>query len=308
VADDETTAASLTVTAISTEDTGKSGSATVTVTESTIYGQAGGPGLYISDSANPLIAAGTTFASALAWLKDNAVSDTAYTILLGAGEDSRAVMLNSGALHNATGVSITLRGKDTERMVQLTGAGSLFTVDPGVTLILDNNITLKGVYDNTATLVRVNAGGTLEMRDGAQITGNTNTNTNIDTNNTENSGGVATYGTFTMRGGRIWGNTHTGTTWDTAGGGGVYVGGGTFTMARGEIHSNTGRAKNLLVTGNTGGYAYWAAGSAGYIDGAGWVSGTPAGGNVDMWDHGGQTSAWNYSLHYYVINGGMRAE
>jgi hypothetical protein len=43
-------------------------------------------GLYVGASLNPEPAAGTTLASALAWLKDNATADTEYTVLLGDDE------------------------------------------------------------------------------------------------------------------------------------------------------------------------------------------------------------------------------
>jgi hypothetical protein len=110
-------------------------------------------------------------------------------------------------------VSITLRGKDQARTIQLTGTGSLFTIhnslnyeSAAITLILDQNITLKRVGSNTDELVEVNKGGTLEMRDGAKITGNSNTATN--------SGGGGVYNSFdftifTKTGGTIYGDTDT---------------------------------------------------------------------------------------------------
>jgi hypothetical protein len=129
-------------------------------------------------------------------------------------------------------------------------------VGSGVTLVLDNNITLEGKSDNTSALVRVNSGGALEMREGAKITGNTasagagglqvGTGGTFTMNGGEISGnkttaslgyggGVDTFGTFIMNGGVISGNT------SSVSGGGVYVNitGGSFTMNGGVISGNT---------------------------------------------------------------------
>jgi hypothetical protein len=128
-------------------------------------------------------------------------------------------------------------------------------VGSGVTLVLDNNITLEGISSNNTSLVRVNNGGALEMRDGAKITGNTASSNaggvsvgsagtftmnggeisgNTTTAPLGYGGGVDTFGTFTMNGGVISGNTTSG------GGGGVYVNlSGSFTMNGGVISGNT---------------------------------------------------------------------
>jgi hypothetical protein len=82
----------------------------------------------------------------------------------------------------------------------------MFDVGSGVTLILDNNITLRGSREadstlgNHNTLVGVSSGGTLVMNDGAAITGNVN--------NMGSGGGVyvSAGGTFIMNGGTISGN------------------------------------------------------------------------------------------------------
>jgi hypothetical protein len=246
-------------------------------------------GLYVGAATTPVtIAAPFTLAKALTWLANNAAANTDYTIVLGDNENLAATTLGSAAMNNATGVSITLRGKDEERTIQLTGTGSLFTISSGITLILDQGITLKGVGANTAPLVAVNDVGTLEMRDGAKITGNTsstyggggvsNTDGTFTMNGGEISGnsdtlgggGVDNYGIFTMSGGKISGNSATlgsggvsnGTSFTMEGGkifgntgydaGGVYMSAGTFTMSGGEISGNT-------ATG-TGGYRWYGGG------------------------------------------------
>jgi hypothetical protein len=184
-------------------------------------------GLYVGASPIPEPDAGTTLASALAWLKDNAAADTDYTVLL--GDDETLPPWNLGgynseatvAFYDLTGVTLTLKGDTAERVIQLSGQGSLFRVNNGVTLILDQNITLRGHSDNNAPLVYVEY-GTLEMKAGAKIIGNTISS--------YGSGVFVSNGTFTMDGGEISGNT---------GGGGVYVSNGTFTMNDGDVSGNT---------------------------------------------------------------------
>jgi hypothetical protein len=187
-------------------------------------------GLYVGASPNTELAAGTTLASALAWLKINAASGTSYTVLLGDDETLPPWTLGgygSGTnvtLNNLTGVTLTLKGDAAERVVQLSGQGSLFTVNSGVTLILDQNITLWGRSDNNASLMQVSSNGILKMNAGAKITGNTAS---------YSGGGVSiSSGTFTMTGGEISGNT-------ASSGGGVYVASGTVTIISGEISNNT---------------------------------------------------------------------
>jgi hypothetical protein len=135
-------------------------------------------GLYVGAAASPETMAGTTLASALAWLQTNATSNMAYTVLLGddetlppwtlGGYDSGTNVVFKGL----TGITLTLRGENAERVIQLSGPGSLFTVKSGVTLVLAQNITLRGRSNNNASLVYVD-NGTVVMNDGAKITGNT---------------------------------------------------------------------------------------------------------------------------------------
>jgi hypothetical protein len=164
----------------------------------------------------------TVFAKALKWLENNAASgtETAYTIILPSDETESPANTLSAATFKS-GAQLTLKGTDTTSVIQLTGTGSLFTLAAGsnITLMLDENITLKGVSSNTAALVGVYAGCTLEMRGNAKITGNTSLS----------AGGVEVYGdgTFTMNdNASVSGNTDS-----SFGGGGVEVAGnGTFTM------------------------------------------------------------------------------
>ena len=195
---------------------------------------------------------GFSLAEKLAWLDINAQNNTAYLFEINADEESQ---FNGWDLdYSKTGVSIRLRGsKNAPFEISLNGTGALFTINEGVTLILDSNIILKGHAANNTSLVDVN-GGSLVMNTGAKITGNTSTNGggvyvydngkftmnggSVSGNKATAGGAVCIYkGTFTMNNGTIYGNTATF-------GGGVFMDGGTFTMNNGTIYGN-----NAATTG-----------------------------------------------------------
>jgi len=109
--------------------------------------------------------------------------------------------------------NITLQANNPSNPVeiQLLSVGRLFTVN-GI-LTLENGITLRGLDNNTRALVYVYS-GTLNMREGSKITGNTNTDISF-------GGGVLSdYGTINMSGGEISGNSVTN---NANNGGGIYV-------------------------------------------------------------------------------------
>jgi uncharacterized repeat protein (TIGR02543 family) len=160
--------------------------------------------------------ANLSLAVSLAWITSNAVEGGAYTITLSEDETVSPQALS----YSGKTVSITLSGGTSERKVSLSSNGALFAVGSGVTLTMDNNVTLQGRSDNTNSLVQVNSGGALVMNSGSKISGNT-------------SGGVFVYGgAFTMHGGTISDNT-------AGRGGGVFMYGGAFTMTAGTISGNT---------------------------------------------------------------------
>jgi hypothetical protein len=103
----------------------------------------------------------------------------------------------------------------------------MFTVGSGFTLILDNNITLRGGW---ASVVSVQKDGKLIMNNGSTVTGNTES---------FERGGVSVSGIFTMNGGTISGNR----------GSGVRVSGGTFTMNGGTISGNKVGGVNMQYGG-----------------------------------------------------------
>jgi len=174
---------------------------------------------------------GANLAAKLAWLQANAVSGSSYYIEVSADESLAPSTLS----YSDSVITIMLNGSGTMRTVNLSSRGRLFIIDSGVTLILGNNITLRGRSDNNAPLVRVNSGGALEMRTGSVITGNSSTSGGMY----YGGGGVqVASGTFTMNGGKISGNSVTPPS-SSSTGGGVHVDRGIFTMNGGEISGNS---------------------------------------------------------------------
>jgi len=183
-----------------------------------------GPGLYRGD----VKIGEQNLQDSLAYISANAANNDKFYIVLGGDESSAPLSLN----YSGRTVGITLLGYGGKRTISLNSNGSLFTVNSGVTLTLDDNITLTGRNANTSALVTLND-GKLIVNAGAKIAGNT-------ASTTAAGGGVFITGTnavFTMNGGEITGNTAAG--YDNGRGGGVYVNSGTFTMNGGEISGNT---------------------------------------------------------------------
>jgi len=259
VANNET-ATTITVRAISTSDNGVSGTATVTVLRE------GGGGV--------IIIPGDTLAESLAWLRVNASSGGSYVVELSGNEmigpDPMVVeewddwgnwtQTTTPTLPtDRTNLTITLRGGEAMRTISLSDNGNLFVVGSSVTLVLDDNITLMGRH-NDNHLVRVNSGGTLVMKEGARITGNTNTDIWWWDNR---SGGVRVNsgGTFEMRGGEIAGNS-VGSASST--GGGVHVAsGGMFRISDGVIHGSDAAAElRNTATATSSGAALFNSGTA----------------------------------------------
>jgi hypothetical protein len=247
--------------------------------------------LYAVWSLTSSIDSYSSLADKLAWLQANAQSNTDYILEVSADENIRPASLSYSG---KTNIGITLRGTDNERIIGLLSAGSLFTVGEGVTLTLNNNITLKG-RNNNASLVRIDDSGILIMNAGSHINGNTSSSSygggvyvgnrgtfimqsgKISGNSTSSSarsssasatsggGGVCVSGTFTMNGGEISGNTTTSESYSyspsaTSNGGGVYVQYGTFIMRGGKISGNTAISEsiNYTATSNGGGiYGGW---------------------------------------------------
>ncbi|MDR1324712.1 MAG: right-handed parallel beta-helix repeat-containing protein, partial [Treponema sp.] len=190
-----------------------------------------------------------SLANALALIKADAGEGDVYTIIVNTDETLAPQTLS----YDGKTVSITLEGGAEKWIVCLSSNGALFALESGVTLKL-GNITLQGKSGNTASLVTVSSGATLEINAGAKISGNTKsgndgggvyvnggtltmTGGEISDNTTNSGGGVSLYNNsrFTMSGGYISNNfSKSGT-----GGGGVRLENSKFTMSGGTISGNT---------------------------------------------------------------------
>jgi len=202
----------------------------------------------------------------LVWLQKGADSHNTYIIEVNADENIASHTLEYPNLINIT---VAMKGVGANRNIRLSSNGTMFTVKPNVTFVLENNITLHGHGQNANALIVVD-GGVFKMNGGTNITGNNGgsernwsgsrgggvylgkgtfeMNGGNIFNNTANSGGgvYVANGTFTMNGGGISGNT-------ADNGGGMYMGGGTFNMAGGAINGNTAKSAGggVFVNGGT---------------------------------------------------------
>jgi uncharacterized repeat protein (TIGR02543 family) len=167
---------------------------------------------------------------------------TEYTILLVGNYSMEGVYAANIDKEHAV---VTLAGKVPVE-IGLSSDGSLFYISAGE-LVLDENVTLKGIASNNGALVFVNgASPSLRMKAGVKITGNT-TSFSI-------GGGVQVgSGSFTMEGGEISGNS----SWR---GGGVAVYDSSFSKTGGLIYGDTNNTfgdgnltDNTATSGNTGG-------------------------------------------------------
>ncbi|GBU28599.1 serine/threonine protein kinase [Treponema sp. R8-4-B8] len=169
---------------------------------------------------------GATLADQLTWLHANVESNTTYNLELKLPNET--ISPQNFSYSDKSDVTINLNNNSgSERIVAFSSNGDLLTVDGDVTLVLNENVTLRGRNGNTGSVVEVKNGGKLIINDGVKITGNT-----------KNSGGAGVgvaFATVIMNGGEITGNMTT--VWE---GGGVRVAeGSTFIMNGGKIHSNT---------------------------------------------------------------------
>jgi len=238
------------------------------------------PGLYRGD-----VKIGTqNLTASLSYISSYAVTGDDYYIALGTNESVSPKTLS----YSGKNVKITLLGSDSERTLTLNSNGSMFTINSGVTLSLDENITLVGLSSNNAALVNI-SGGNLVMSNGAMISGNTNTSSSSN-----GGGGVQVYsGTFTMNGGTINGNTTS-----SSGGGGVKVSSnGIFIMNGGKITQNEDKSGygggGVIVFGGT------------FTMNGGTVSGNTAarfGGGVHVYSSG------NFTMYGGIISGNTAKE
>jgi hypothetical protein len=145
----------------------------------------------------------------LIWLQANAQSGGNYVIEIDADETGYFSYYSGFSYKDKNNITITLRGVGANRAISI--YSYFVVVGSGVTLILDENITLKG--GGISSLVTVDTGGTLIMNDGSAITGYTCSTEKDKTYRYRESiviHGAGEYvddgGTFIMKGGSIYGN------------------------------------------------------------------------------------------------------
>ncbi|MDR1220564.1 MAG: hypothetical protein LBK73_13275 [Treponema sp.] len=156
-----------------------------------------------------------SFTQAIIAINNDKTDNSTYTITLNGSFTSPPVTFTGNAVK-----TIAIKGDASVRTISNNRSGVLFTVPEGITLALDNNITLNGSNNKKNVIVWV-AGGTLVMKNGSIVRGS------------QGGGGVIVEnGAFTMSGGTISGNS-------TSYGGGVIVENGAFTMSGGIISENS---------------------------------------------------------------------
>jgi uncharacterized repeat protein (TIGR02543 family) len=248
----------------------------------------------------------SSLAESLTWLANNAEEGGEYTITVSANETIAPTTLS----YSGKRVSITLDGGEAERTVTLGSTGSLFTVGSGVTLTLDNNVTLRGRSNNTVSLIQVNRSGALVMNTGSKVGNNTATGVIIDppTYNLY-GGGVSVSGTFTMNGGEISGNNVSLSSSHRIAlyvyGGGVSVS-GTFTMNGGTISGNrvsssSSSSYSGFIPYVYGGGVYVASGT--FAMNGGTISGNTASSSREAYGGGVYVSGGTFTLTDGTISG-----
>jgi len=216
----------------------------------------------VSVVGNPSTVPGTTLQAKLVWLANTAESNSNYVLEVSENETiSQSFSLSYSGKSN---IVITIIGTGTLRTINFTDSGVFIGI--GITLVLNNNITLQRATSKGTSLVSVD--GTLIMNEGSSVTkgsvyvnGNFIMNGGIISGNTASVssskalsvGGVYNNGTFTMNGGTISGNTASVSSSEALSVGGVYNN-GTFTMNGGTISNNTASSSSLVDTSS--GYSY----------------------------------------------------
>jgi parallel beta-helix repeat protein len=249
---------------------------------------------------------------AIDWIALNAQDGGKYSIVLGSDQAASGLLLDCGGKR----VTVSLKAAGGERKVTFAvkkPGSSLFTVNKGVTVTLEDGVVLTGVQDSGASLVQV-SGGTFIMNGGAirdnkksgsgsgvhVASGTFTMSGGSISGNTAGSGGGGVYvsgGTFTMNNGAISGNTASGGGFDSSEGGGVLVASGVFTMNNGTISGNT-------ADRNGGGVCIYGAGT--FTMSGGIISGNTAKGNSSYGGYGAGVDVYGdgtFTMSNGVISG-----
>ncbi|MDR2500526.1 MAG: CsgG/HfaB family protein [Treponema sp.] len=253
---------------------------------------------------------------AIDWLAANAQTGGNYTIVL---DKDQAVTPTEFSYPNKT-VGVTLKCAGGRRKVTFEGkspAYSLFTVRDGVTLTLEEGITLEGAQnDANKSLVHV-AGGSLVLK-GATLTGNKTTgngggvyvasgklamyNSTVSKNTAAGGYGggvyVAASGGFTMEDSVISGNSSARGNGDCAGGG-VYIASGTFTLNNSTIGGNSVSSSSSLNKSYGGGV--WVKGA--FTMNGGTISGNSVAADFSSVGGGGAYVEGTFTMNNGTISG-----
>jgi len=252
--------------------------------------------LYAIWSFNGIIVPIDTLAAQFLWLQSYAQSGGHYLIEVVADESIAPQVLS---FYRRGNITIILRSFGEQRTIGLSVDGGIFTVDFGVTLVLDGNITLQGRARNTHSLVRINSGGTLVMNTGARIIGN-----NSPAGPNGNGAGVRVEGTLIMNDGEISGNTVRPAGGFVVGGGGVSVGGeGRFDMHDGTISGNTANSQGGGVSIARGGTFRMGGGVIYGRDASPWLRNTAAWGAALI--HDGRVQRGIFSNGTFTSTGNL---
>ena len=135
----------------------------------------------------------SSLASQLEWLKNNALTGSSHVIVVTANE----TIAPQNYLFNGRNITLTLKGDGVNRTITLSSPDSMFIIRGNTTLILDSNITLRGISGNTRPVVLIEGNGTFIMNAGSTITSNGHYGVEV----------WSDFGRFTMNGGTISGNT-----------------------------------------------------------------------------------------------------
>ena len=242
------------------------------------------------ESVTEILVQGNSLTTKIEWLISNAETGKIYVIII-----DRDETIPNGLNLDFDGreLTIILRGRGAMRKINLiqSSNGAVFLVRAGVTLVLDNLVTINGQSNNKEweALVRIGNGGKLIMNNNTAVNGNTN-----------GVGVIIDGGFFIMNGGTISANSNNLPEKEGDGGGVLIRDGGSFTMNGGTISGNNagsgsgvgGFEKNgtFIMNGGTisGNNAY--AGSAISVSGVfnmigGSITGN-IGGGVDIYDGG----------------------
>ena len=278
--------------------------------------------------SSEIIVQGNSLTEKLDWLNAFAQSNGTYIIEINTDERVTSQNITYSGKNNIT---ITLKGNNGNRTIRLSSRYERLTVGSGITLILDNNITLQGVgsHPNTSStggVVYVVSNGRLIMNKGASIIHDTSYDNGHYSSYPDGHGVYLDGGSFTMNDGLITGKRGYGVflrdgifimndgtissnsfggvasqfgngTFTMTGGsitgnwGGVSMGAGTFTMSGGSISGNKKHSNNS----NYGGGVYISNSNSSFIMSGGEIKGNTT-------DFGGGVSVSNGGN--FTINGG----